>query len=152
MQVLKRDNYTCKICGRSPVTNPGLFLEVDHVIPFSCNGLDDLSNFQTLCIECNRGKGNTENLNKLAKNDLDIVFNSINPEILKNLQNRSNIRVVVNQEEFAEIIKKNSYGNFYEISIIPNTLIGYHAGYNLGIYTVNDNGGSKVNFFIYKKK
>lgn len=51
--VLKRDEFTCKMCG---ACGPGVRLEVDHVVPFSQGGTDELSNLQTLCFNCNRGK------------------------------------------------------------------------------------------------
>lgn len=56
MEVLKRDGYRCRICGRS--ANDGARLEVDHIIPISKGGKTELSNLQTLCWDCNRGKGN----------------------------------------------------------------------------------------------
>ncbi len=31
-------------------------LEVDHIMPVSRGGSDDISNLQLLCFECNRGK------------------------------------------------------------------------------------------------
>jgi 5-methylcytosine-specific restriction endonuclease McrA len=79
--VLKRDNFTCRYCGRSvssedlPVSrksdDPALdelmvqlklakyevILEVDHVIPRSRGGGDDMDNLVTACKDCNRGKG-----------------------------------------------------------------------------------------------
>lgn len=55
MDVLKRDGYRCRICGRS--ANDGARLEVDHIIPISKGGKTELSNLQTLCWDCNRGKG-----------------------------------------------------------------------------------------------
>ena len=34
-------------------------LEVDHVIPISRGGTDDISNLKTACFKCNRGKGDS---------------------------------------------------------------------------------------------
>lgn len=53
--VFKRDEFTCVMCGRS---GRGVKLEVDHIIPVSKDGTDDIDNLQTLCFECNRGKRN----------------------------------------------------------------------------------------------
>ena len=51
--VLKRDGFTCKMCGAN---GPGIKLEVDHIFPVAEGGSDSLVNLQTLCFECNRGK------------------------------------------------------------------------------------------------
>lgn len=52
--VFKRDAYRCQLCGRS--ARDGAVLEVDHVIPHARGGTSDMSNLQTLCWDCNRGK------------------------------------------------------------------------------------------------
>lgn len=57
-RVLKRDNYTCMKCKRSPVTHKGLELEVDHIKPWSKTYDSSLRNLQTLCKQCNVRKGN----------------------------------------------------------------------------------------------
>jgi hypothetical protein len=62
LQVLKRDNYKCCFCGKSPALNAGTILHIDHIIPFSKNGKSDLSNLRVLCSECNLGRGNDETL------------------------------------------------------------------------------------------
>lgn len=54
VSVLHRDGYKCLFCGRSAKQ---VQLEVDHIVPFSKGGSNDLSNLQTLCVDCNRGKG-----------------------------------------------------------------------------------------------
>jgi hypothetical protein len=55
--VMKRDRFCCRACGRSPATHPGTVLHVDHVLPWSKGGLTVESNLQTLCEQCNGGKG-----------------------------------------------------------------------------------------------
>lgn len=57
--VLKRDSFRCVVCGRSPAITRGLMLEVDHVIAWSNGGETIESNLQSLCFDCNRGKGTT---------------------------------------------------------------------------------------------
>ena len=54
--VLKRDSFTCCMCGAN---GQGVKLEVDHIIPVAESGSDALDNLQTLCFECNRGKRDT---------------------------------------------------------------------------------------------
>lgn len=57
--VLKRDRFCCVACGRSPATVAGLVLEIDHAFPWSKGGETIEENLQTLCFDCNRGKGVT---------------------------------------------------------------------------------------------
>jgi hypothetical protein len=57
--VLARDNWTCCSCGRSTRTHL-VRLEVDHILPRSKGGTDDLSNLQTLCQKCNVGKSHKD--------------------------------------------------------------------------------------------
>ena len=59
--VLKRDGERCVKCGASTKTCPGVTLEVDHIVPASKGGSDDLDNLQTLCSSCNQGKKDRNN-------------------------------------------------------------------------------------------
>jgi hypothetical protein len=52
-EVLRRDGFTCRYCGRKA---PMVRLQVDHVVPWSLGGSDDLSNLVAACSECNVGK------------------------------------------------------------------------------------------------
>lgn len=57
--VLARDNWTCCSCGRSS-KEEGIILEVDHIVPRSKGGSDDIGNLQSLCKKCNIGKSNKD--------------------------------------------------------------------------------------------
>lgn len=52
--VLMRDKSTCQMCGATVAS--GAVLEIDHIIPVSKGGESIMSNLQTLCFDCNRGK------------------------------------------------------------------------------------------------
>jgi len=56
LKVLNRDNFKCVFCGKSPATDFGTKLHIDHIIPFSKGGTSTLDNLQTLCEDCNLGK------------------------------------------------------------------------------------------------
>ncbi len=53
LDVLDRDGYTCQYCGK---VAPDVVLHVDHVVPVSKGGGDDMGNLVTSCRECNLGK------------------------------------------------------------------------------------------------
>lgn len=55
-QVLQRDGYRCCACGASPAKDPGVVLHIDHIVPVSHGGSNELKNLQTLCEKCNLGK------------------------------------------------------------------------------------------------
>lgn len=55
-KVLKRDNFKCVYCGKSPATDSNVELHVDHIIPWSKGGETVIENLQTLCSKCNLGK------------------------------------------------------------------------------------------------
>lgn len=52
-QVFRRDGYRCRECG---ATNKQTRLHVDHIVPVSKGGTNELSNLQTLCETCNLSK------------------------------------------------------------------------------------------------
>lgn len=58
LKVLDRDNFRCVFCGRSPATDIGVKLHIDHIEPFSKGGKSIFENLQTLCQDCNLGKSN----------------------------------------------------------------------------------------------
>jgi hypothetical protein len=56
--VMKRDDFKCRLCGRSPALDHKVVLHVDHIVPWDAGGETLLDNLQTLCDTCNLGKGN----------------------------------------------------------------------------------------------
>jgi hypothetical protein len=56
--VFKRDSYCCQICGAKQIN--GATLEVDHKVPVTKGGNNDMSNLWTLCFDCNRGKSDKD--------------------------------------------------------------------------------------------
>lgn len=54
-EILKRDKFTCRYCGRSPLQGDKVILEVDHVNP---DGPTSSNNLITACKDCNSGKSN----------------------------------------------------------------------------------------------
>ena len=57
-EVLRRDRGHCVLCGASG--RDGVRLEVDHIVPRSRGGSNQLENLQSLCGPCNRGKSNRD--------------------------------------------------------------------------------------------
>jgi hypothetical protein len=55
-QVHVRDNFRCVACGKNPPQH-GVTLHADHIAPWADGGKTVLDNLQTLCEECNLGKG-----------------------------------------------------------------------------------------------
>jgi len=67
--VFDRDKYQCRYCGKS--TDDGVILEVDHVVPRSKGGTDEIENLVTACFDCNRGKSNVEIGSTAPEKDID---------------------------------------------------------------------------------
>lgn len=51
--VYQRDHHQCQSCGKTAQDSQ---LSLDHIIPLATGGSNDISNLQTLCLDCNRQK------------------------------------------------------------------------------------------------
>ena len=58
--VMRRDNFRCRITGRSPATDRNIILEVDHIVPWDKGGETVIENLQTLAKDINIGKSNLD--------------------------------------------------------------------------------------------
>jgi hypothetical protein len=56
MRVVRRDNYTCQICGKHLLDDE---VEFDHIIPLSKGGSSEEQNIRLTCFDCNRDKSDT---------------------------------------------------------------------------------------------
>jgi hypothetical protein len=52
-EVRKRDGFKCRYCGATPMAR---LLHVDHVVPVSKGGTNEMENLVTACVDCNLGK------------------------------------------------------------------------------------------------
>lgn len=53
-KIMRRDNFTCQICGK--YMPDGVGLHIDHIIPVAKGGKSVPSNLQVLCSKCNGRK------------------------------------------------------------------------------------------------
>jgi hypothetical protein len=70
-EIFKKNNFTCQYCGKS---SPDIILEVDHILPISKGGTNDLLNLITSCFDCNRGKSDIklDNKNEIKKQSKEL--------------------------------------------------------------------------------
>lgn len=66
--VLRRDNFTCRYCGRS---SPDVVLHIDHAVSVKNGGTDDENNLVTSCDDCNYGKSSKSIVPAIAKPQAD---------------------------------------------------------------------------------
>ena len=55
MEVIKRDGYRCKICGRRAADYVDVELHAHHIRPWADGGLSEGDNLITLCHTCHKG-------------------------------------------------------------------------------------------------
>ena len=66
-EVLKRAKGKCELCG---ISNEVKALEVDHIIPRTKKGKNELSNYQALCYTCNAQKLNKDDTDFRNQGDI----------------------------------------------------------------------------------
>jgi 5-methylcytosine-specific restriction endonuclease McrA len=122
-EVFKRDKFTCQYCGRSA---PDVILNVDHIIPVSQGGTNDIMNLITSCFDCNNGKRA-----KLLSDDT----------IIKKQQ--SQLEALQERKEQIEMIFEWKKGLLKIDDQITNQLSDYWSELATG-YSLNDNGKASL--------
>lgn len=107
-RVKERDDYTCQICGS------GLQLEVHHIVPRRCGGLNTEENLITLCVSCHRAI-ETKDIERATKKCLrnynkdDLTHQYINYEAMyidKQIRMKSLFNNIVQTFEENEVKRK----------------------------------------------
>ncbi len=126
-EVFKKNDFTCQYCGRK---TPEVILELEHIIPISKGGTDELDNLTTSCFECNRGKG-ASLLDTILK-DRDIHDETIllaerefqlaeYNYIKKKIRNRENEEIEELKNHFADQFHRNEWG--YAMGEFPSSIV-----------------------------
>lgn len=123
--VFKRDSFQCVYCGVRP---PNVVLEVDHIIPVSKGGLNNIENLVTSCYECNRGKSN-KTLSEIPKS----IYDSQTQEKL--LQYKEYIKYIESLKKIKDT----------QITLVCNVYEKYFIG-----YTPNEKFRFAISQFIDK--
>lgn len=89
-EVFKRDSFCCQYCSAKP---PAVPLEIDHIVPVSKGGKNNIDNLITACFDCNRGKSDV---------DLDTLPNTLIDKIERK-------KIAVEQhKQYQNLIKKEA--------------------------------------------
>ena len=164
-EVFKRDSFKCQYCGKSA---PDVVLEVDHIIPVSKGGDNDISNLITACFDCNRGKRDKKLTDKqsakLQKEELD-KLNARREQLemiakwrkeLLNLTNDAIDKIIeiVNEEYYLNISLTDSgrktFSNHIKKygfdEVLESTLIAFNT------YSDIETALSKIDGILYMRK
>tara|TARA_R110000803_G_scaffold201711_1_gene266578 strand:+ start:1868 stop:2713 length:846 start_codon:yes stop_codon:yes gene_type:complete len=129
--VLEKDNFTCQYCGAKSVDD-NVLLEVDHIVPVSKGGDNNIENLVTSCKKCNIGKS----AKKLgAKKRL-----TLRQKEIKELEQR---------REQQEMYLKSRLNKKKESEPLVNYIHNLYANYNIKL-RLNLLGENRI-FALYKK-
>ena len=129
--VLEKDNFTCQYCGAKSVDD-NVLLEVDHIVPVSKGGDNNIENLVTSCKKCNIGKS-TKKLG--AKKRL-----TLRQKEIKELEQR---------REQQEMYLKSRLNKRKESQLLVDHIHNLYANYNLKL-RLNLLGENQI-FTLYKK-
>lgn len=120
----------CCVCGKegthftldSSVDNPdrkhfnlraddGTLMTRDHIIPKSRGGREHISNMQTMCVDCNKAKGNHMDGDEDIVNNIIGVFTEGHKIVEYKDENEAIFQILVKAQVTQAPSKKNTLGN-----------------------------------------
>ena len=119
-QVLSQAKGRCELCG---ISKDEKALDVDHIVPKSKGGADDITNLQALCYTCNRQKRNTDDtdfrslVEQYQDRNEDCVFCS---EVVKRVINENELALAFEDkypvtEGHTLIIPKRHVSDYFDL-------------------------------------
>lgn len=128
-EIFKRDSFKCQYCGKSA---PNVVLEIDHIIPVSKGGDNDLLNLVTSCYDCNRGKSDRQ-----LSDDSVILKQRQQLDLLQ--ERREQIELMFNWRK--ELDNLSSYTDEMVVNYVEN---------KMKPYTFNESGSKKIKVLAKK--
>jgi len=123
-QVFERAKGRCELCG---IEHKIQSLQVDHIVPKSLGGKDDISNYQALCYVCNSKKGNRgdtdfRNINaQYEHREKDCLFCKIQLNEKKRIEEENTLAYAIRDgiavtEYHSLIIPKRHVKDYFELT------------------------------------
>jgi len=112
-EVLKRARGRCECCGISKDERP---LDVDHIVPVSKRGKNDITNYQALCWLCNANKGNRD---RTDFRGVDITYTERQDQCLFCDVQASDIKRIVEENSLAYVTRDAYPVTEYHTLVIP---------------------------------
>lgn len=113
-RIFQFDNFTCQYCG---VSASEVKLEIDHIIPFSNGGGNEIENLITSCHSCNIGKGNRK-----IKINRDLLSRSEKIQQLKSLKRLRELRKEDIMQESSECLLDGEFSRKLRVFLAENNI------------------------------
>jgi hypothetical protein len=107
-----RERELWRVMTWSKSFNKISFLNIDHIIPVSHGGKNDLTNFRVTCHECNCARGNS--MNTVEMKEPCVTMNDVVQFIRKKFKNLSKLNVKI--KVFVNSVKKRIDSFFLDLT------------------------------------
>ena len=111
-EVFKRDGFVCQYCGSHP---PLSILHVDHIVPVSKGGENDMDNYITSCDKCNLGKSNislTDIPKSLKEKSIEVAEKEAQIKGYYDVMESKRLRIEEQSWDVAEVLDQDAANGF----------------------------------------